>query len=216
MGTTFRLRTKRFYLTYPQLPAGDYDFTEIALKTYEQIFSLDRTRFNYVISMEKHKDGNDHLHVYLQFEFVQKIYSANKLDLILTTNQGKTMTCHGNYQSVKSQHKTLSYITKESAFETNMELPIHSGTYYSNPHDHLYKVMKTDGLRASIDVLYKLYPSLAVKRGSTILNNLILAAKYKFEANREAKKPRFELQDFKNIPPEIYSWMEKILQWKDV
>lgn len=45
----FRIRTKKFFLTYPQLPKGKEDtFAEIAISHYEFVFSTPRDEFSYL------------------------------------------------------------------------------------------------------------------------------------------------------------------------
>ena len=196
----FRLRSRRYFLTYPRLPAEYSDLKELALTNYERIFEMTRTDFVYVISKELHEDGTPHLHVFLEFKSPMQIYSSTKFDLIIDSN-----SYHGNYQVVKNEHSTLQYIIKSvdkiEDVLTNKALPVYQGIYYSDGLEHLYSMMKNEGLSKAIDVLYTQYPKLAIQRGSTIISNLAGAAQY-FHVNETDTNPRC-LDDFHNVPKEV-------------
>lgn len=202
----FRLRTKRFFLTYPKLPM-DIDLIECALSHYENVFKKKRHEFKCTITRELHEDGTPHLHVYLEFDEPQAIYSATKLDLKI--NNG---TFHGNYQSAKTQHGSLQYILKAKDeevpehFYTNMELPIVQGKYYSNVHEHLYAVMLEHGEREAVKLLYEQYPKDAIQKGSILLRNLELAQDY--QNLEKGIKPRFSLEDFNELSDDLRKWLE--------
>jgi Geminivirus Rep catalytic domain len=204
-GKKFRLRGMKFFLTYPQLPERD-DLQSSALAQFESIFKMTSTDFKYVMSVEKHEDGNPHLHVYLEFNEPQGIYSANKLDLIFDD-----VSFHGNYQVVKSEHATLRYILKSlddpGAAFSNKELPIHDGEYHSNMHNHLYSVLSAEGYYPALHVLYSVYPKQAVQNGAYIVRNLQMMHDY-YETRKDInQKPRFTLDGFKNLPYEVKAWL---------
>ena len=201
----FRIRTKKFFLTYPRLPKRE-DLIEIALLHYERTFKLQRSNFHYLISEELHKDGNPHLHVYLEFDKVQKIYSEGKLDLVIDKKN-----YHGNYQSVKFKHSTIEYIIKSTTdgkeYKTNMNLPVIGEKYYDNIYDHLHAVVMTSGFSTGVDVLYQQYPRESIQRGSSLLKNMELASSYKYSI--EDQTPRHRLEDFVDVPQPLLDWIEK-------
>lgn len=205
----FRLRAKRLFLTYPQLPADHRDLKELALKNYERIFGMDRKDFKYVIAQELHEDGSPHIHVYLEFSSVKKIYSSSKLDIVMN-EPDSDVVFHGNYQAVKNEHNTLRYIIKSveniETILTNIELPIHDGQYYSNPYEHLYEVMKKEGLSKAIDVMHNCYPSLVISRGNAIISNLTSSAMYHHNKNRVIGQFR-TIADFEELPEEVIEWI---------
>jgi hypothetical protein len=203
----FRLRTKKFFLTYPQLPHLS-NLEEIALSTFEDVFKMNRENFKFLIATEFHKDGHPHLHVYLEFNLPEGIYSATKLDL---TIEGKVY--HGNYQSVKSQHKSLQYIIKSAVDRDNLNcnftLPIYKNLYYSNINEHLHAVLLNENEQAAIDLLYTLYPKEAIQKGSVLLGNLGLASLYHYSKLKSAETPKYTLKDFE----EISQISEKLIEW---
>ena len=205
----FRIRTKRFFLTYPQLPLEEEkNLEEIALCHFENSFKKKRDDFKYLISTESHQDGNPHLHVYLEFNMPQSIYSEKKLDLQIGTS-----SFHGNYQSVKSPSSTLQYIIKASGrfdnLNTNMDLPLYNEKYYSNINEHLGEVLMEEGKEAAIKVLYKMYRKQAIQRGSNILQNLDLANSFYQQQKMSERKPKFTLKDFEGLPEKLFEWIDQ-------
>ena len=203
----FRLRTTKFFLTYPQLPNLP-NLQETALSSFENIFKMKRRDFKFLIATEFHLDGNPHLHVYLEFGLVQAIYSATKLDLEF---DGKIY--HGNYQAVKSPHATKQYIIKSvsdiSELNLNFKLPLYQNKYFSNVNEHLYEVLMCEGQKAAVDLLYDVYPKEAIQRGSTLLNNLELASEYSIGKRKAARIPKYTLADFNEVPEEISDWLKE-------
>jgi len=205
----FRIRTKRFFLTYPQLPLSEEkNLEEIALSHFENSFKMKRKDFRYLVSIELHEDGNPHLHVYLEFNMPQSIYSESKLDIKVGDK-----FFHGNYQSVKSENATIQYVIKAAGrfnnLNTNMNLPIHDEKYYSNIHEHLSVILLKEGKEAAINTLYKMYPKQAIQRGSNLLQNLDLASSYYQQQKMSKRIPRFALEDFENLPEELYKWINQ-------
>jgi hypothetical protein len=203
----FRLRTKKFFLTYPQLP-NIPNLVELALTSFETIFKMNRRDFKYLISVELHADGNPHLHVYLEFGLPQGIYSVNKLDLLIDEE-----IFHGNYQSVKSKHATIQYIIKSveniEELTTNLVLPFYNNRYYSNINEHLYDILVNENYQSAIDALYLQYPKEAIQRGSAIIGNLELADVYHSIKRKLARPPKYTLDNFKEIPESLIEWLEE-------
>ena len=79
----FRIRSKRFFLTYPKvinLP----NLEQLFLKAMEEAFELiSKKDMGYVIVKELHEDGTPHIHVYLEFPSPRHIYSRDKLHVKL-------------------------------------------------------------------------------------------------------------------------------------
>lgn len=202
----FRLRSTKFFLTYSQLPHLE-DLKETALSVYENIFRMNRDDFKYLISVEAHKDGNPHLHVYLEFGMVQAVYSADKLDLEF---EGKMF--HGNYQAVRSPHSTMQYIIKSvgdpNELALNFELPIYRNKYYTNINEHLYDILVCEGEKAAVDVLYRLYKKESIQRGSSILTNLSLASLYNSNERKAARMPKYTLSDFIELSSDLDEWVQ--------
>ena len=201
----FRLRSTKFFLTYPQLPNLP-NLQEIALSSFESIFKMRRKDFKYLISTELHEDGNPHLHVYLEFGFPQGIYSESKLDLEFDGEMH-----HGNYQTVKSSHATKQYIIKSvdniNELNLNFELPIYQNKYFTNVNEHLHEILLHEDEQAAIDILYTMYPKEAIQRGSTLLSNLSLANMYHLNQKKIRKIPKYTLADFTEIPAELDDWL---------
>jgi len=92
----FRMQAKGFSITFPQCDTSKRDAAASIEHKWPDC--------SYVISQEQHKDGNDHLHIYLEFADKQHFRSANVFDFI-----GRQ---HGNYQTVRSRRDWIAYVTK--------------------------------------------------------------------------------------------------------
>jgi hypothetical protein len=126
----FRIRSKRFFLTYPQVP-------NIVGLEQQFLYSLKKSFHNqemqYFISKEFHQDGSPHIHVFLEFENQQQILSRNRLHVtLIDPDSKKVYVQEGNYQSVRNKIKVLEYVTKhmKSGYLTNIEIPEINGVVY--------------------------------------------------------------------------------------
>lgn len=202
---SFRVRAKNLFLTYPQLPEVD----NITIKVLNQLKDiLKRDDMSHLIVKELHEDNNPHVHVYLSFSSPIGIYSATKLDLKFG---GKTY--HGKYESVKDKHNAIQYLLKNQNeknvdVETNIELPIYAGKYYTDIFSHLHAVLIGEGLDKAIELLYEHYPDDAIKRGTQILNNLRAAHDYETQKHIKKNVKIRGLKDFIDVPKEVINWME--------
>lgn len=126
----FRMRTKKLFLTYPQVP-NVVNIEEQFVRVLKDKFK--NTVMKYFICKEKHKDDNPHIHVYLEFSCTQEIPSREKLHVEIIELNGKIKLCEGKYEAVRNSGKTLEYITKdcdESDYRTNMYVPVIDGKFY--------------------------------------------------------------------------------------
>ena len=165
----FRLRCKKFFLTYYKLPNLN-NLEELALSNFERIFKINRKKF--------HEDGNLHLYVYLEFSMVRGIYSYGKLSLILNGEK-----YYGIYKSVKSEHSSVQYIIKTTGdlnkLYKNKYLPIYKGKYFNDISRHLSAVFVNEGKEAALDVLYRNYPKQSNEKEIIYFLNLLDFSKYK-------------------------------------
>lgn len=201
---SFRIRAKNLFLTYPQLPKTE----ELVGKVLEQLkTTFKRDDMKHLIVKELHEDGNPHIHVYLSFDSPVGVYSTNKLDLKF----GDKMY-HGKYEPVKDKHGVIQYLLKgqddkDVAIETNIELPLYSGRYYSDIFSHLHAVLVGEGLDQAIELLYEQYSQEAMKKGTQILNNLRAAHDYQAQKHIKKNTKVRSLKDFTDVPEEITRWM---------
>lgn len=106
----FRLQGKRFFLTYPQCERPPAEAAS-------QLRELVGDKYSgSIVAQEKHEDGHDHLHVYVELNTRLDVRKADYFDVI----GGK----HGNYQVVRSADAVKRYVTKESpGLVDNITLP---------------------------------------------------------------------------------------------
>lgn len=138
----FRLRSKKLFLTYPKCPISPTRALEILLA-----IPATASATGHVIATEKHADGTDHLHAYLEASEPMLISSAHELDL--ATEDGTTY--HGNYQAVRSSNRVKRYVTKEGNYVTNLELS--SSATSENPWSKALELAKTEGTAEAISYL---------------------------------------------------------------
>jgi hypothetical protein len=124
----FRIRSKKFFLTYPQVPDVE-NIEEQFIKAFENIFGTNNMK--YFLCKEKHKDGNPHIHVYLEFNTRQEIPSRERLHVKIVLN-GQIKLCEGRYEAVRNSEKTLDYISKDCGnnYKSNMDVPLIGSNFY--------------------------------------------------------------------------------------
>jgi hypothetical protein len=169
-STKFRIRSKKFFLTYPRvidLP----NLNELFLKSIQKKFCV---KMDYLIVQELHGDGTPHIHVYIEFEEKQSIYSRDKLHVELKDNDEKKIIQEGKYESVRNRGSVMSYMLKDvgSNYITNMCLPIVADIFYNTPEEHLLAILETEGFEAATNVLLTKYKELASRKATTIVRNL--------------------------------------------
>lgn len=140
-GPRFRLRSKKLFLTYPKCPISPQRALGVLLG-----LPATASATGHVIAQEKHADGTDHLHVYLEASEPMVISSAQELDL---TEDGKSY--HGNYQAVRSSNRVKRYVTKDGNYVTNLELS--SSATGENPWSKALELAKTEGTAEAISYL---------------------------------------------------------------
>lgn len=106
------MRTRRLFLTYPQVPAYNVDyFTEKFLEHIRLMpFHESSSPFKYVVARELHKDLGIHFHVFLEYAVPVQITSNRSFDIL---------DSHPNIQSVRSAANVVKYVTKDDEFKTN-------------------------------------------------------------------------------------------------
>lgn len=68
---------------------------------------------DYIIASEKHKDGTDHLHVYLKMNKKLNIKSQKFFDLLDPKDlDNPEEVYHGNYQGCRSDMAVMNYVVK--------------------------------------------------------------------------------------------------------
>jgi len=99
----FRMQCKNFFLTFPQCPTTKEVAQERIKEKWPGCLSL--------VCQEKHKDGNNHLHILLQFDRPLNIKRSDFFDFI----GGQ----HGKYEPARNIRKSVEYITKKGDYISN-------------------------------------------------------------------------------------------------
>lgn len=98
MSKKFRLNSSNLFLTYPKCNLSRENVL---------MFMQDKFKDNlkeYLIVQEVHKDGELHIHCYIQLNKKIDYNNPNCLDII---------DFHGSYESMKNKQKTIEYLLKE-------------------------------------------------------------------------------------------------------
>jgi len=170
----FRIRSKKFFLTYPKvldLP----NLEELFLKAMEEAFELlSKKEMSYVIVKELHEDGTPHMHIYLQFPSQRQVYSRDKLHVKLTGIDGKVVIQEGKYEAVRNGELVIAYILKSAGenYLSNMNVPMLDGIVYTDPEEHLHAILESRGYEAATSALITKYKKLAAKKATMIVRNL--------------------------------------------
>lgn len=107
----YQLNAKHLFLTYPQCDATKEQARDEFLRLLEVT--------HYVVAHELHKNGDHHLHVYLELGTPLRTRDPKYLDLQLNG-----FTYHGNYQGCRSPRNVLKYCTKEEDFVSDLDVAL--------------------------------------------------------------------------------------------
>lgn len=105
---SYQLNSKKLFLTYPQCSLSKQDaYTELLITFGYQPFS------KYIIAHELHENGDDHLHVYLEFDEAIRTRNPKFADL---------RGFHGNYQGCRSMKNVIKYVSKGDDYISNIDV----------------------------------------------------------------------------------------------
>jgi len=210
----FRIRSKKFFLTYPKV-IDLLNLEQLFLDEMKSIFGIiDEDKMGYIIVKELHEDGTPHIHVYLEFKDQRSIYSRDKLHVRLKDKDGKEIIHEGKYESVRNKDLVIQYILKDSSsssinYITNIVLPIVEGVIYSNPEEHLLAILEKEGYDAATNALVTQYKSLASRKAATIVRNLRALNEIIW---KQSYKKNYNVRDINEfvMPAEILDWKDNL------
>jgi hypothetical protein len=200
----FRIRSKRFFLTYPKvldLP----NLEELFLKAMEEAFELlSKKEMSYVIVKELHEDGTPHMHIYLQFPSQRQVYSRDKLHVKLIGIDGEVVVQEGKYEAVRNGELVIAYILKSAGenYLSNMNVPMLDGIVYTDPEEHLHAILESRGYEAATNALITKYKKLAAKKAATIVRNLRTVNTIILQKKSKETNSIKDIEDFK-IPEKV-------------
>lgn len=130
-GKEYRAQGKAFFLTYPTCPLGKDRVYELLTKKFNPV--------NLIVCDEKHKNGTNHNHAYIQFGTKKNFKSPHWADL--------DGTVHGNYSTCKDRQGVMCYVMKENNYKMT--------TDFKHTTWHNYKKEKNDFIAWTQDNAYK-------------------------------------------------------------
>jgi len=98
-----RLRSHRWFLTYPQCPHAASESLLAHLKNLGSARTL--------VCREKHKDGSEHLHAYAEWNDRFETPQPSVFDFLYAGQR-----YHGNYQTARSAANVAAYIVKDGDY----------------------------------------------------------------------------------------------------
>ena len=112
----FNIQAKKFFLTFPQIPQDKLiDFPEISRRIQEK-----QDIKNGIIAREKHKDGNIHFHIFLEYNKTKTVNRPDYFDFIFDH--------HGKYETCKTKSATIKYLVKNMDYHLVGDLNSFSST----------------------------------------------------------------------------------------
>lgn len=127
--SSFRMNAKGYSITFPQNATSKSDAAARIDHKWNDVF--------YVISQEKHKDGNFHLHIYLEFPEKRNFKDSNCFDFIA----GK----HGDYATVRSRRDWIRYVVKHDDQYTAKGIDVKSILAKKAPKNQVVAEMIDEG-----------------------------------------------------------------------
>lgn len=106
MEKKFRLSAKNLLLTYSQVG-------ELRRERVKEFLREKMKPVDWIIAHEKHQDGGDHYHCYLELEKRSNIKDARSLDI-----DG----IHGRYEPVKCKKNCIQYVIKDGDYESSFDV----------------------------------------------------------------------------------------------
>lgn len=196
----FRLRGKKFFLTYSQLNLFDLNTgKDQILEKLEQ--KIPHKIVEYVICEEKHRDGGTHYHVYLEFNQRVELFGSNCLDL-----EFGGINYHGSYETVRKKDSALHYIVKKGNFIANPELMFLDGELYTDFREYLTKLHRKGGISLVRQHLIK-NPLLMVRGGSKVLRDLEMVDKIQHQEMVQ------QLEYESILPIEYFNFPQIVNEW---
>lgn len=185
-NTNFRLSGVHLYLTYARFSS---DREEI-LKQLQKKLKIEQ----YAIGTDHHRDGGEHVHIYLHLRQRCDIKNPRRLDLL----DKEGMVVHGHYSVCRSITKVLKYIASipEENLLTNIGLLKNTGEKKKKWREILDSVIKNEKtVKETLLDIGELSPQMLL-RNSNSLEKSILNIK---EILKENEKARYSVSDFREI-----------------
>lgn len=195
----FRLQGKKFFLTYPQCDTTK----EQAMDNVKEYFKDDKGI--YVVAHEKHEDGGNHLHIYVEITNKHTITNPNAFDVLGCK--------HGNYKTIgvarEDRLRVLRYVIKDDDYiEMNIDTkkvikdmsnPKTSNTKSVNQGEA--KIV-TDKIMSGTeyDDILKEHPTYCLNNGRKIKE---------FMADWRNRKE----YDDDDLPQELYKWQQDLIDY---
>ena len=192
---SYRLQGKHLFLTYAQYHGA----RENIWKQLEE--KLDKWGVEkYLVSTEKHKDGNPHAHVYIRLNRKCNIINNEYLDILDEKNEKK----HGKYESCRSYQAVIGYVSKEGLKEALTNMDLTSEGKEVNVWWDVLQCAESGDIEKGLDILKGKATRSYIMDHKKLVNNLHLI-------KERANPTEMQVYDKKSFDysPKILNWLEK-------
>lgn len=118
--SVYTVKSNQLFLTYPQCPIPKQHALAMLMHRFAK---RGADVLEYIVAHEKHKNGDDHLHVYLKLanssvkDYKFEVHFPTFADLLW-----KNTWYHGNYQGCRSTKNVQKYCTKAEDYISNFDV----------------------------------------------------------------------------------------------
>lgn len=109
---SYQINSSKLFLTYPQCSLPKEDVRDILIGLFPDCVK-------YIVAHEHHKNGDDHLHAYLEFPKGSPYRTRDPAFADLIVPGGMF---HGNYQGCRSAKNVIKYVTKDDDYVSNFDI----------------------------------------------------------------------------------------------
>ncbi|AST09936.1 C1 [Wild vitis virus 1] len=190
--TSFNLRSKSFFLTYPQCPV----IKEFALDFFKSKFS---DRLEYIrIGKERHLDGEPHLHALLIFFRRQTIRNSKHFDITVSSN-----SYHPNITKPRDVEDVYNYVGKDGDTTESGTKPNRTGSGHRNREADFGEYLRSATSKHEfLELVRNNYPY----QYAIHLQRLEYAADKTWPPTPSVHASQFNT--FNHMPPEVDHWIK--------
>lgn len=194
----FRLRGSHIFCTYAKLRKSRED---VLGELTEKL--MPRKVEKYVISTEKHKTGEEHVHVYLRLDKICDIMSKTRLDL----KSAEGCLVHGNYQSCRSWGSVVKYVVKGGLENVLTNMNLSSDGREKSVWGDAIELAEQGKIKESLEVVKGRAQALYYKEYKRLKAN---AQEIKADSKKSAVNV-YAVKTF-DLPEKIKQWLETELE----
>lgn len=186
----FRLRSKAIALTYAQAPTLSFDLIRENVNKIAQDHSLEISEW--VISREKHADGELHWHAGFLFNRQLDTRDCRLFDITVAEQ-----VYHPNVQGCRSWKKWSAYVKKDGDFEASLSTTDALDAISASSPNSFYRIVR------------QTYPKDYLFRKQA----LDYLCQQLFPPSYPVFEPTYGLDSFVNVPQQLDAYLDRLENW---